>query len=85
MNKKEFEDTVQNFSLFLSSRGRKLSTIKRYVYDIEDFGRWLQESNRFQEKDLWEKIGKEDFEVYFQELALKRKYGYKTIHQLYCY
>ncbi|MFV1457096.1 tyrosine-type recombinase/integrase [Bacillus mycoides] len=82
MNKKEFEDTLQNFSFFLSSRGRKSSTIKRYVYDIEDFGRWLQASNRFQEKNLWKKIDKEDFEAYFQELIYKRKYGEKTIHRI---
>ncbi|MBG9832016.1 tyrosine-type recombinase/integrase, partial [Bacillus wiedmannii] len=82
MNRKEFEDTLQNFSFFLASRGRKASTIKRYVYDIEDFGRWLQTSNRFQEKNLWNKIDKEDFEAYFQELIYKRKYGEKSIHRI---
>ncbi|OLR26959.1 tyrosine-type recombinase/integrase [Bacillus cereus] len=82
MNKKEFENTLQNFSLFLSSRGRKTSTIKRYIYDIEDFGRWLQASNRFRETNLWTKIDKEDFEAYFQELIYKRKYGEKTIHRI---
>ncbi|MFZ7759945.1 site-specific integrase [Bacillus thuringiensis] len=82
MNRKEFEDTLQNFSFFLASRGRKASTIKRYVYDIEDFGRWLQTSNRFQEKNVWNKIDKEDFEAYFQELIYKRKYGERTIHRI---
>lgn len=82
MNREEFEDTLQNFSFFLASRGRKASTIKRYVYDIEDFGRWLQTSNRFQEKNVWNKIDKEDFEAYFQELIYKRKYGEKTIHRI---
>ncbi len=82
MNRKEFEDTLQDFSFFLASRGRKASTIKRYVYDIEDFGRWLQTSNRFQEKNVWNKIDKEDFEAYFQELIYKRKYGEKTIHRI---
>ena len=82
MNRKEFEDTLQNFSFFLASRGRKASTIKRYVYDIKDFGRWLQTSNRFQEKNVWNKIDKKDFEAYFQELIYKRKYGEKTIHRI---
>ncbi|OQR53253.1 site-specific integrase [Bacillus sp. CDB3] len=82
MNKKEFEDTLQNFSFFLSSRGRKSSTIKRYIYDIEDFGRWLQASNRFQEESIWKTLNKEDFESYFQELIYKRKYGEKTIHRI---
>ncbi|MEX5522631.1 MULTISPECIES: phage integrase N-terminal SAM-like domain-containing protein [Bacillus cereus group] len=80
MNKQEFEDTLQNFSFFLSSRRRTSSTIKRYVYDIENFGRWLQTSNRFQEKNVSNKINKEDIEAYFQELIYKGKYGEKTIH-----
>jgi len=82
MNRKEFEDTLQNFSFFLASRGRKASTIKRYVYDIEDFGRWLQASNHFQEKNVWNKIDKGDFEAYFRELIYQRKYGEKTIHRI---
>ena len=28
--------------LFLLNKGRKPSTIKRYVYDVEDFGHWLE-------------------------------------------
>ncbi|MGR6001845.1 hypothetical protein ACT7C7_30650 [Bacillus cereus] len=47
MNKQKFENTLQKFSFFLSSRGKNPSTIKRYVYNIKDFGRWLQVSNRF--------------------------------------
>lgn len=82
MNKKNFEDTLQHFSFFLSSRGRKPSTIKRYVYDIEDFRRWLQTSNRLQKKNMWNEIDKEDFEAYFQELLYQRKYGQKTIHRI---
>lgn len=42
METTELHDTVQAFSTFLLSKGRKPSTIKRYVYDIEDFGHWLK-------------------------------------------
>lgn len=38
MPTKEFKDTVQYFSSFLLDKGRKPSTIKRYTYDIVDFG-----------------------------------------------
>ncbi|HDR8449207.1 tyrosine-type recombinase/integrase [Bacillus cereus] len=82
MNQQEFEDTLQQFAFFLSSRGRKPSTIKRYVYDIEDFGRWLQASNRFQEESIWRNLDKRDFESYFQELQYTRKYSEKTIHRI---
>ncbi|MEH7040522.1 integrase, partial [Bacillus pseudomycoides] len=46
MPTKEFQDTVQHFASFLLDKGRKPSTIKRYVYDIEDFGQWLQKSTK---------------------------------------
>ncbi|PGD73684.1 hypothetical protein COM46_21640 [Bacillus pseudomycoides] len=46
MSAKEFQDTVQQFASFLSEKGRKPSTIKRYLYDIEDFGHWLQKSKK---------------------------------------
>nr|WP_306008541.1 hypothetical protein [Bacillus sp. MMSF_3353] len=41
---KELQDTVQHFTSFLLDKGRKPSTIKRYAYDIENFGQWLQKS-----------------------------------------
>lgn len=42
MPTKDFQDTVQYFYFFLLDKGRKPSTIKRYAYDIGDFGQWLQ-------------------------------------------
>lgn len=44
METTEFHDTIQAFSIFLLNKGRKTSTIKRYVYDIEDFGHWLEKT-----------------------------------------
>lgn len=44
METTEFHDTIQAFSIFLLNKGRKSSTIKRYVYDIEDFGHWLEKN-----------------------------------------
>lgn len=44
METTEFHDTIQAFSIFLLNKGRKPSTIKRYVYDIEDFGHWLEKN-----------------------------------------
>lgn len=83
MPTKEFKDTVQHFSLFLLDKGRKSSTIKRYVYDIEDFGQWLQESKRLPLHNIWTTLNTEDYEEYFNVLKKQRNYSDKTIHRVY--
>lgn len=83
MPTKEFQDTVQHFSSFLLDKGRKPSTIKRYAYDIEDFGQWLQKSKRHPLHNIWTILNKEDYEEYFNVLKKQRNYSDKTIHRVY--
>ncbi|KEK22704.1 tyrosine-type recombinase/integrase [Bacillus gaemokensis] len=83
MTTKEFEDTIQGFSAFLLSKGRKPSTIKRYVYDIEDFGHWLQKSKKLPKRNIWTIIDTKDYEEYFYDLKQQRHYSEKTIHRVY--
>lgn len=83
MPTKEFQDTVQHFSSFLLDKGRKPSTIKRYAYDIENFGQWLQESKRHPLHNIWTILNKEDYEEYFNVLKKQRNYSDKTIHRVY--
>ncbi len=83
MPTKEFQETVQHFSSFLLDKGRKPSTIKRYAYDIEDFGQWLQESKRHPLQNIWTTLNIEDYEEYFNVLKKHRNYSDKTIHRVY--
>ncbi|MDA2418078.1 phage integrase N-terminal SAM-like domain-containing protein [Bacillus cereus] len=83
MPTKEFQDTVQHFSSFLLDKGRKPSTIKRYAYDIEDFGQWLKESKRHPLHNIWTTLNTEDYEEYFNVLKKQRNYSDKTIHRVY--
>ncbi|MED2752114.1 tyrosine-type recombinase/integrase [Bacillus thuringiensis] len=83
MPTKEFKDTVQHFSLFLLDKGRKPSTIKRYVYDIEDFGQWLQNSSKIPTCNIWMALDTKDYEEYFCDLKNKRQYSDKTMHRVY--
>ncbi|NYS76018.1 site-specific integrase [Bacillus sp. BH32] len=83
MPTKEFQDTVQHFSSFLLDKGRKPSTIKRYAYDIENFGQWLQESERHPLHNIWTTLNTEDYEEYFNVLKKQRNYSDKTIHRVY--
>ncbi|PGR92928.1 tyrosine-type recombinase/integrase [Bacillus pseudomycoides] len=83
MPTKEFQDTVQHFASFLLDKGRKPSTIKRYVYDIEDFGQWLQKSTKLPTYNIWMTLDKKDYEAYFYDLKKKRQYSDKTMHRVY--
>ncbi|WP_026590707.1 tyrosine-type recombinase/integrase [Bacillus sp. UNC437CL72CviS29] len=83
MPTKEFQDTVQHFSSFLLNKGRKPSTIKRYVYDIEDFGHWLQNSKKLPTRNIWTTLGTKDYEAYFSDLKQQRQYSDKTMHRVY--
>ncbi|MGA4465919.1 tyrosine-type recombinase/integrase [Bacillus bombysepticus] len=77
------QDTTHGFSSYLLSKGRKPSTIKRYIYDLNSFIQWLHLSKRFKENDVWESLHKKDFEAFFTYLKEDRQYSDKTIHRIY--
>ncbi|ABS22626.1 tyrosine-type recombinase/integrase [Bacillus cytotoxicus] len=83
METTELHDTVQAFSTFLLSKGRKPSTIKRYVYDIEDFGHWLKKNKRLPSSNIWSTLCTKDYEDYFYDLKMKRHYSEKTMHRVF--
>ncbi|PDY25849.1 integrase [Bacillus cereus] len=83
MPTKEFQETVQHFASFLLDKGRKPSTIKRYAYDVEDFGKWLQKSKKLPLRNIWTALSKQDYEEYFNDLKKQRNYSDKTIHRVF--
>ena len=83
MEIKEFRDTVQAFSSFLLNKGRKPSTIKRYVYDIEDFGHWLEKNKKLSSSNIWATLCTKDYEDYFSDLKKNRHYSEKTMHRVF--
>ncbi|WP_459499982.1 tyrosine-type recombinase/integrase [Bacillus sp. C1] len=83
METKKLHDTVQAFSAFLLNKGRKPSTIKRYVYDIEDFGHWLEKNKKLSSSNIWATLCTKDYEDYFSDLKQKRHYSEKTMHRVF--
>ncbi|EOP20067.1 tyrosine-type recombinase/integrase [Bacillus toyonensis] len=83
MTTKETQHTIEGFSSYLSNKGRKPSTIKRYIYDVESFIQWLHQSKRFTNDTIWESLHKKDFKAFFTYLKDDRKYSDKTIHRIY--
>ncbi|EOO70517.1 phage integrase [Bacillus cereus VD021] len=79
----EIQDTIQGFSSYLLSKGRKPSTIKRYIYDVESFIQWLHQSKKNNENNIFESLHKKDFEAFFKYLKEDRQYSDKTIHRIY--
>ncbi|MGH0973220.1 tyrosine-type recombinase/integrase [Bacillus cereus group sp. MYBK69-2] len=74
---------MEGFSSYLLKIGRKPSTIKRYIYDVENFIQWLHLAKQFSENDVWESLHKKDFEAFFTYLKDARQYSDKTIHCIY--
>ncbi|TKI79832.1 tyrosine-type recombinase/integrase [Bacillus mycoides] len=79
----EIQDTIQGFSTYLLNKGRKPSTIKRYIYDVESFIQWLHQSKKITENNIFESLHKKDFETFFKYLKEDRQYSDKTIHRIY--
>ncbi|MEK7019833.1 tyrosine-type recombinase/integrase [Bacillus sp. FSL R9-9410] len=77
------EKTTQDFSNFLLERGRKASTIKRYLYDVKHFLSWLENTDRVIDENIWESLNKRDFKDFFHYLKEERHYSDKTIHRIY--
>ncbi|MDT3498134.1 site-specific integrase [Bacillus toyonensis] len=76
-------NTIEIFSTFLSEKGRKPSTIKRYLYDVKYFLSWLETTDRTIDEDIWESLNKKDFKNFFRYLKEERHYSDKTIHRIY--
>lgn len=83
MNEKiSLEETLEAFSVYLTEKGRKHSTIQRYAYDIKDFFKWLEVNEIFFHIRSWSELSEEDYQAYFSELENKRKYSPKTRHKI---
>ncbi|OIJ09987.1 hypothetical protein BKP35_16030 [Anaerobacillus arseniciselenatis] len=83
---------AQHYLLSLVKKNRKASTIKRYLYDLEDFFVWLQIEKKSQSFSTWAQLTPRDIEQYLDILTSSRKYQPRTtkriitvLNQLYKY
>lgn len=83
MSTTNLEKTTQIFTDYLLHKGRKPSTIKRYMYDVEHFLTWLETTDRVIDEEIWESLNKKDFKEFFHYLKEERHYSDKTIHRIY--
>ncbi|WP_144466373.1 site-specific integrase [Bacillus sp. FDAARGOS_235] len=77
------EKTTQHFMDYLLQKGRKPSTIKRYIYDIVYFFNWLKNTQKTIDTNIWESLNKEIFKSFLCHLKNERHYSDKTIHRIY--
>ncbi|MFX3624708.1 MAG: tyrosine-type recombinase/integrase [Ectobacillus sp.] len=83
MQDEELQHTIQAFAAYLTSKGRKASTIKRYMYDIEDYMSWIRNNKNISSNNIWSSLCTQDYENYFFDLKTKRKYSEKTMHRVF--
>lgn len=68
------------FLNFLAKKGRRQATIKRYLYDLEDFFRWLLEEKG--EPYQFSNITNRDIKKYFHMLKTERSYQVRTMKRV---
>lgn len=61
----ETQNIIELLSSYLSNKGRNVSTINRYTYDVESFIQWLHKSKRFAKDNIWESLQKKRFRIIF--------------------
>lgn len=69
---------VEEYLLSLVKKKRKPSTIKRYIYDLEDFFVWLEIEKKDQSFATWANLTPEDIQKYMIILTDSRKYHPRT-------
>ncbi|WP_227935893.1 tyrosine-type recombinase/integrase [Alkalihalobacillus deserti] len=77
-----FPSFIQEYIDQLTRKGRKSSTIKRYMYDINDFSYWLHKKRATTKEINWISITREELELFFTELIEKRNYHVRTIRRI---
>ncbi len=83
---------VKDYLYTLIKKKRKPSTLKRYIYDLEDFFVWLQLEKQDQSFATWKDLSPIDLQKYLSILINSRKYRPTTtrrvitvLNQLYKY
>jgi site-specific recombinase XerD len=79
----QISDSILQFAAYLTSRGRKNSTIKRYAYDLEDCFHHLETKKIISSPTVWETFTIADYQSYFSVLADERHYSDKTLHRIF--
>lgn len=74
----ELPKEVNEFFMYIKSRGRKESTVKRYRYDLEDFYRYLRVTVGEKEAMTNEALDGKNVEAYFSFLQNERQYEVRT-------
>jgi len=77
-----FPEFIEEYLNDLTFKGRKESTIKRYIYDLNDFSYWLQKHRATTNDINWKSITKEELNLFFVHLIEDRKYNVKTVRRI---
>ncbi|MDT8862853.1 phage integrase N-terminal SAM-like domain-containing protein [Alkalihalobacillus sp. MEB130] len=77
-----FPSFIDQYIDELAKKGRKDSTIQRYMYDLNDFAYWLHKARSTTEYINWKSITKDELDLFFHVLSEERKYNVRTIRRI---
>lgn len=82
--KLKLPDYAMDYLSHLESKGRQLSTLKRYSYDLEDFFKWKKARDgkelSFEE---WRQLDMKEYHLYFDVLKNEKRYSDRTLHRIF--
>lgn len=77
----EVPQYVQEFIRAIQDKGRKSSTVKRYIYDLIDFLNWLEYEKGGNDFDYWLALEVEDYNLFFNMVKSERGCSKRTLHR----
>lgn len=78
----QMQVAIDKYIEFLTIKGRKNSTIKRYTYDILGCYHYLLKEKKELSSNIWKDFTSEDYNTYFSMLNSELHYSDKTIHRI---
>ena len=72
---------LDDFSLYLRDKGRKESTIIRYVYDIQHFFLFVQKEKNLSSTTIWKVIEEKDYQSFISYLGSKKNCSENTLYK----
>jgi site-specific recombinase XerD len=73
---------INQFLISYKEKGRQPSTIKRYLYDLDEFIQWMRANYSDVSFEQWQSLTARDFASYYEFLIEQRDYSERTMKRI---
>ncbi|OZM58658.1 hypothetical protein CIB95_03565 [Lottiidibacillus patelloidae] len=82
LNNQSLPSYINQFLLSYKEKGRQSSTIKRYLYDLDEFLQWMRANYNNVSFEQWQSLSAKDFASYYTFLIEQRDYSERTMKRI---